>query len=50
MVQNIILLLILIHFDLFKGWFLALWIIDVVMHVIDFILKVIAELLKKWSD
>lgn len=46
MIQAIILLLILIHFNLFKGWFLALWIIDIVFRVLDFILNVIKSILE----
>lgn len=44
MIQTIILLLILIHFNLFKGWFLALWIIDIVLKVLGFILNVIKNI------
>lgn len=46
MIHAIIILLILIHFNLLKGWFLALWIIDIVVRAIDFILKVIAKVLE----
>ena len=47
MIQTIIILLILLKLNLFKGWFLALWIIDISLKGIEFILKVIAEILKK---
>ena len=43
MIQAIIILLILIHFNLFKGWFLALWIIEVVLQVLDLIVKIISK-------
>lgn len=46
MIHSIIILLMLIHLKLFKGWFLALWIIDIVVRAIDFILKVIAKVLE----
>ena len=45
MTQAIILLLILIHLKIFKGWFLALWIIDVVLQVLGAILKIIVKVL-----
>lgn len=40
----IIILLILIELNLFKGWFLALWIIGVTLRIIDFIVSVIIKL------
>lgn len=46
MIQAIIILLILIHLNLFKGWFLALWIIDIVFRTLDFILSVIKSILE----
>ena len=45
MIHSIIILLILIHLKLFKGWFMALWIIDIVIRGLDFILSVIKAIL-----
>lgn len=45
MIHSIIILLILIHLNLFKGWFLALWIIDIVCRGLDLILNVIKAIL-----
>lgn len=46
MIHSIIILLILIHLKLFKGWFLALWIIDMVSRGLELILNVIKAILK----
>ena len=32
MIQDLIILLLLLKLNLFKGWFLALWIIEVLIH------------------
>ena len=32
MIQDLIILLLLLKLNLFKGWFLALWIIEVIIH------------------
>lgn len=46
MINSIIILLILVNLKLFKGWFLALWIIDIVSRGLEFILDVIKAILK----
>ena len=48
MIKSIIILLILIHFNLFKGWFLALWIIDIVLQVLGFILSIIKNIVENY--
>lgn len=32
MIQDIIILLLLVKLNLFKGWFLGLWIVEVIIH------------------
>lgn len=46
MIHSIIILLILIHLKLFKGWFLALWIINIVARGLEFLLNVIKAILR----
>ncbi len=45
MFQAIILLLLLLKLNLFSGWFLALWILEVTFQVLDVIVKILYKAL-----
>lgn len=42
MIQDLIILLILVKLNLFKGWFLGLWIVEVIIHTICGYLKILS--------